>query len=430
MRTKTNCFYRWGYWLLIATVFAGLLFQSACQPPTAQPAPPVEETIITAAPEIEAAQPPTFTTPNSLEIYLDVQRGTVLLNDQPFTSGVIKEGEVIATGPDGFAWLYFYGDKQITIDVKPNTRLWVEKTTPETTRLFLEVGSLLNKVRSNYGIYFVVATKVVEVVANGTDFGTEVDQEGNVEVAGLDGEVEVRSADGSTTTVGEDQKVDVSADGKPGVVLNIIPVAFDFGHEDPAKNFDKDIFNDDSIFGYSTFQNVVEQAGYHLEGVNDFNDLDLFQVLILKTPDYPLQEWEVQIIQAWVDAGHGLFVLGERPSTYDWISVNTLLSPYGITMKADDILYWEGGIIKDYPISHPVTANLKIIHLEHYGSVQGGTGLGYDLQGQLVISVYEDIGRVLVVGGGAPIFRNNLIIGTDQIIFLQDALKWLAGPGN
>ncbi|MBC8232682.1 carboxypeptidase regulatory-like domain-containing protein [bacterium] len=183
--------------------------------------------------------------------------------------------------------------------------------------------------------------------------------------------------------------------------------------------------DDDSLSGnYSILAAELTAAGHTIVEKTvpiTTSELAGFDVLIILDPELPLSSPEISDIQTWVNKGHGLFVVGENHDAFNQSTVNDLLNPYGIQFIGD-----ANGSIANSFNPHPVTDDVSKLIIPHGagGLLSGGTELGYTEYGELVLSVYESGGKVVVCSDSNTL-ENGFIGSYDEITFLHNTIEWL-----
>ena len=124
-----------------------------------------------------------------------------------------------------------------------------------------------------------------------------------------------------------------------------------------------DRFGDFSTYSFASF---TEHLGRHYPVTVNPDRLYTpelladYDVLILKTPHKALSDEEVEVIQAWVLEGGGLFAIGDHTDLGGMnTTLNRVTTPFGIRFRNDslnaasgrDFLKWRGGLLSEHPIS-------------------------------------------------------------------------------
>lgn len=183
---------------------------------------------------------------------------------------------------------------------------------------------------------------------------------------------------------------------------------------------------------YEDLATELTGAGYYISEKSvpiTASSLAGYDVLVIVDPETPLSASEISAIQTWIDVGgHGLFVMGEAAGFFDAASVNSLLSPYGISISGD---IWPD--VADSFIYHAVTAGVSTIDLARSGYLDVSSPsieIGWADTGECVLAAYEShppssLGGVVVLPDSAPL-DNGWLYNYDNLVFALNVFKWLS----
>lgn len=185
-------------------------------------------------------------------------------------------------------------------------------------------------------------------------------------------------------------------------------------------------------YPYENLANRLMVMGHTIDEKNlpiSSSSLMGYDVLIITDPEIAFTSDEINEIQTWVRQGHGLFVMGEHAAAFNCASVNTLLSPYGISISgsfpAATITHFE---------HHPVTECLHALELAGtaHGKLSVSTPaipLAIKADGKVVVAAAEyEKGKVVVISDSDAL--KNDWINPGGYIFATHTIRWLQRYGG
>ena len=189
----------------------------------------------------------------------------------------------------------------------------------------------------------------------------------------------------------------------PGSVL------IDDAHSDWAWTsipFEKTSFTRQATYSYT---NLVEFIGFHHNvRVNHDDDLDKVDlsevdVLVLKTPTKAYTESEVDAVESFVDAGGGLFLIGDHTNLFGMTTnINPLAQRFGLRFL-DDATYdlATGNPSRFSPsrlTTHPVSQHIEGLEFETSCTVRGPYWAEYALRGRALARELVDYSHINFFG--------------------------------
>lgn len=201
-----------------------------------------------------------------------------------------------------------------------------------------------------------------------------------------------------------------------------IDVLFDTGHELDASD----------ISGYSSMITDLTSRGFSFTEDSDGDiteeDLSGKDILVIVEPDNALSTAEINNIQSFVAAGHGLLLMSDELNESGRVAVNTLLSLYNIQQSTSTTL--SGPDIYTDITSHAIT-----IGVSRYD--QGGAGVKFNIigspasslikdgAGDTLVAAWQASGRVVATSDEGS-FRQNSYNSPDNSILMRNILDWLS----
>jgi hypothetical protein len=235
-----------------------------------------------------------------------------------------------------------------------------------------------------------------------------------------------------------------SEDGLPGqtykrtlYVGDVAGLRFIYG--DSGGKIYWDVYHDtdgDSIGAGGRYEELADELrteGYTVDERNvqiDSESLIGYDVLVVLDPETPLSSSEMSAIQTWVDVGgHGLLVVGDTAGEFDATSINSLLSPYGVSIS--DSIYPDTAFSF---YQHGIT--LDVIEIDTSGCgvltvVPPSIELGLaDWPWRCILSAYgahppSSLGGVVVLSD-SDVFDNTHLHNYDNLVLTFNVFKWLS----
>ena len=154
--------------------------------------------------------------------------------------------------------------------------------------------------------------------------------------------------------------------------------------------FERTSFTRQATYSYT---NLVEFIGFHhTVSVNhddrlDDVDLSAVDVLILKTPTSPYTVSEVDAVESFVDAGGGLFLIGDHTNLFGMTTnINPVAQRFGLRFLDDATYDLETGGASVFSPSrlttHPVSQHIAGLEFETSCTVRGPFWAEYALRGR------------------------------------------------
>ena len=188
-----------------------------------------------------------------------------------------------------------------------------------------------------------------------------------------------------------------------------------------------DTDEDDLYTTYSTLYSSLIAKGYTVVQLNETQGpisstiLADYDILVIPDPEAALSASEITAIQNFVSAGGRLWVIGERPATFNRESVNTLLAPYEIAFGTADF----NGNVTNFA-THPITSGVS-----WFTYIYGSNVNVWDIAQQIawydaygVLAVWDDFSRVVAIGD-SNLFDDEYVQGDNQQLGLN-IVNWLA----
>jgi len=188
----------------------------------------------------------------------------------------------------------------------------------------------------------------------------------------------------------------------------------------------------DDLYGnYSTCYNLMRSLGYNVtqvsEGTLNAALLDNYGVLVLIDTELDYTAEEVTDIQAWIDAGGKLLMVGENTNAFNWLSNNEIIEPYDMQFVSPII--GTTGATNFAP--HVITSGLNTLSWPS-GSMQiyntPAQQLAWDDMSNVSITINEAGVTVLVVND-SNMLENGYIYNDDNYQCATNIFEFLAAAG-
>jgi hypothetical protein len=190
---------------------------------------------------------------------------------------------------------------------------------------------------------------------------------------------------------------------------------------------------------YSEFAGLVTAAGHSLTELNGSPGaltpatLAAYDVVMIFDAEAAITTTEIADLQAFVAAGGGLFIAGDRPLAFNRTRHNLLLAPYGISFTTIDLVDGTNtNAAFDLSVwsPDPLTAGLTVVDFFSSGTLSvAGAGtkiLGSTAPDGHVGFAYGADGAVVVLAD-ADVFTNRILSpGDDQEKLLHNILDHFA----
>ena len=230
------------------------------------------------------------------------------------------------------------------------------------------------------------------------------------------------------------RETDFSEVGQPKAALTEAePVEAEAGLAKPAAAPAKiywDYYHSDYHSNFSSLLKELRSAGHAITEMNaPITPLALagFDLLVIETPRRALLNEEILAIQALVNNGRGLFVIGDAEvyiGPIALVSLNSLLKPYGLSLSNS----WNshGVQVRNFT-PHPVTANVRGAELAYYGGITASTPatkLAITNEGVVVLAASQSVGRIVLIADFDPLM-NDRLYRSDNLLLNLNIIDWL-----
>lgn len=200
--------------------------------------------------------------------------------------------------------------------------------------------------------------------------------------------------------------------------------------------------DDDEVSGnyFDIYTYLSDILGYDIteyDGPDEIDETLLadYEMLVLLDIETSLSTDEITAIQNFVDNGGSLFVVGENPTGFNFISTNTLLYPYDIQWANDDV---EGDMV--WFDTHEITDGISKLYFEpHPLGLGTGAGVLSDMgniigrdteEGRPILSYYENGGKVVAITDSNFMQDSQLNkVGYQNKQIVENIFGWLAPLG-
>jgi hypothetical protein len=175
---------------------------------------------------------------------------------------------------------------------------------------------------------------------------------------------------------------------------------------------------------------TVDKLYYSAEGNLTAETLGLYDMLVINTPEWNFTAVEVAAVTSWVEAGGGLFVMGEfNPGfTPENHNLNYLLTSFDLSLNVSDD--YGAGLTTTASFMHPINEEVSEVHFQG-GSFVNHSGSAYPIWidgGNTLLGGQEyGIGRVLVSGDINCL--GNYIEYSDNLHLSLSLANWLTSGG-
>jgi hypothetical protein len=175
---------------------------------------------------------------------------------------------------------------------------------------------------------------------------------------------------------------------------------------------------------------TVDKLYYSAEGNLTAENLGPYDMLVINTPEWNFTAAEVAAVTSWVEAGGGLFVMGEfNPGfTPENHNLNYLLTSFDLSLNTSDD--YGGALVTTDSFMHPINEEVGEVHFNG-GSFVNHSDPAYPIwidSGNTLLGGQEyGIGRVLVSGDINCL--GNYIEDSDNLHLSLSMANWLTAAG-
>jgi thermitase len=200
------------------------------------------------------------------------------------------------------------------------------------------------------------------------------------------------------------------------LVLVCIPVEVLYDESHDNRNFldPSDPINHGDAWGYTTWAEIVTEAGYRItkwlpgDGELTLPVLSHYIVLVISMARESFTAAEISAIQSWVDLGGSLFLVGEADNYGgDPARLNPVLTEFRIQFDLNDQIF--DHVIGDLAV-HPITEGLSQYEVSYCGVLLLSTPaqwLGRDGMGRVALACSEYGSGRVVVAADTNTFADN-----------------------
>ena len=175
---------------------------------------------------------------------------------------------------------------------------------------------------------------------------------------------------------------------------------------------------------------TVDKLYYSAEGNLTAENLGPYDMLVINTPEWNFTAAEVAAVTSWVEAGGGLFVMGEfNPGfTPENHNLNYLLTSFDLALNTSDD--YGGALVTTDSFMHPINEEVGEVHFSG-GSFVNHSGSAYPIWidgGNTLLGGQEyGIGRVIVSGDINCL--GNYIEDSNNLQLSLSMANWLTSGG-
>jgi hypothetical protein len=175
---------------------------------------------------------------------------------------------------------------------------------------------------------------------------------------------------------------------------------------------------------------VLQASGYTVTTTNtgiDTIDLSPYQIMVLcvaSTADSAYTPAEVAVIQNFVQAGGGLFLMGDNPASWPQ-NIDPVAQAFGVTTGQSDSV----APFTDFD-PHPVTtgvSELSPIAAGNLAVTPPSTTIGRDGTAQPLLTVAEVLSGKVVIFGDVNTCSTRITLADNQL-FCENVFGWLTTP--